>query len=64
MIKPDMRDPFRPPAVPVMVRCLHCGAVFMSSEMVYERRGRDTLWWCKNPLCGGAGFRFDLHPVK
>ena len=63
-MKPDMQDPFRPPSSQVLVRCLHCDQVYPSSEMVYEERFGQALWWCKTPGCSGAGYGFDIHQVR
>lgn len=63
---PDMNDPFRPPMnPPVQVRCIHCDQIYMSDEMVYEKRFRApyALWWCKHPRCDGAGYGFDIQRV-
>lgn len=59
-VPPDPQDdPFRPPDVPVQVRCLHCGQVYSSDRIEW----RDGFWSCPIPGCGGAGFGFDIHPV-
>ena len=58
-----MKGP-RPPNIPVMVRCIHCGAVYRSDEMKYEKRRGIALWWCKDPGCEGAGFGVDIHPIE
>lgn len=57
-------DGMKPPVEPVKVRCLHCDGLFMSSEMKWERRDGLLLWWCPDDVCDGAGFDFDLIPVK
>lgn len=61
----DYDDPFAPPCVPVLVRCLHCDFVYMSSEMAYGKRfhSHDSIWWCKNKTCDGGGFGFDIFPI-
>lgn len=59
-------DVFGPPLEPVEVRCLHCGRRFVSSEMVWDRRGADwgpEFWHCPTQGCAGAGFGFDIFPV-
>jgi hypothetical protein len=36
----------------------------MSNEMNWEVRERDlgeTLWWCRNATCEGAGYGRDIH---
>lgn len=77
---PSKGDDFAPPKTPVQVECLHCGEKYSSSEMRLEYRpimqhptiqafgeivqGLSPLWWCKNALCDGAGFGFDIHEVR
>lgn len=58
--KGDYQDPFAPPIKenPV-VECLHCGEQYRSWEMRF-----DDIWYCKNEECDGAGFGFDILPVK
>lgn len=56
-------DPFRPPAEPCRVRCLHCGQEYSSSEIVWRRSGDRGFWRCPVEDCGGAGFGFDIFPV-
>jgi len=61
-------DPFKPPAEPVEVGCLHCQCIFMSDQMVWriqtnadgEKHG---FWCCPDPACDGKGFGFDLLPT-
>jgi hypothetical protein len=53
----ESEDPFAPPEPPREVICLHCGEVFMSSEM----RRSSGLWVCMNwETCGGAGYGWDI----
>ena len=42
-----------------MVRCLHCGQEYLSSQIVW----RDGFWSCPVEGCGGAGYQFDIHPL-
>lgn len=76
---PSSEELFAPPAVPIKVKCLHCGGRYLSDKMRLEYRPRmqhliceslgdgftrlGPLWWCKNAGCDGAGFGHDLHPV-
>ena len=62
-------DPFRPPAIPTEVCCLHCGQEYESYLMEWreeadaktgEVRG---FWCCPTEGCGGAGFGFDIFPT-
>ena len=57
--KEAVEDPFRPPDEPCMVRCLHCGQEYLSSQIVW----RDGFWMCPVEGCGGAGYQFDIHPL-
>ena len=65
-LDPD-RDPFRPPAVPTLVACLHCGQEYDSYRIewrVEEAEGRaHGFWCCPVPGCGGRGFGCDILPV-
>jgi hypothetical protein len=61
-------DPFRPPAIPTLVACLHCGQEYDSARI--ERRvenglggRRQGFWCCPTPGCSGVGFGFDILPV-
>ncbi len=60
-------DPFRPPAVPVEVRCLHCGQEYESYLIHWEEfdltDGRHGFWCCPTPGCDGKGFGFDILPT-
>lgn len=69
---------FKPPSKPKRVRCLHCGESYSSDEIKLEYRLKfrefeisldnadiiEPMWWCKNPDCDGAGYGYDIHPVK
>lgn len=61
-------DPFRPPEIPTMVGCLHCGEQY-DSYLIEWREMRDTdghahgFWCCPTPGCDGAGFGFDILPT-
>lgn len=62
------RDSMAPPRVPCECSCLHCGRVFMSDLMWFQRvigdpSGFDGYWMCPTPNCGGAGFAFDIFPI-
>ncbi len=52
-------DPFKPPADPIEVSCLHCGQAYMSSKMYWA----DGFWCCGIPGCDGRGFCFDVFPT-
>jgi hypothetical protein len=61
-------DPMAPPAEPCECYCLHCGRVFMSDQMWFQRviNARDGFagfWMCATPNCDGAGFTFDIFPT-
>jgi hypothetical protein len=66
-LDPD-RDPFKPPADPTEVACLHCGEAYDSS-LIEWRVGTAAdgswhgFWCCPTPGCGGRGFGFDLLPT-
>ena|ERR1700677_4586806 len=62
------RDCFGPPEVPCECHCLHCGRIFMSDGMWFQkvvgaRDGFDGFWMCPTPNCSGAGFTFDIFPT-
>src|SRR5438445_417624 len=66
-LDPDT-DPFKPPAIPTIVSCLHCGEEFDS--YLIEWRGENSekgspmgFWCCRTPACDGKGFGFDTFPV-
>src|SRR5215470_13282471 len=61
-------DPMAPPEIPCQCYCLHCGRVFMSDQMWFQRvvgdkHGFDGFWMCPTPNCSGAGFTFDIFPT-
>ncbi len=61
-------DPFRPPAIPTEVWCLHCGREYESyliewHEKVDGRGEVQGFWCCPTPGCGGKGFGFDIFPT-
>ena len=65
-IKPigDYKDPFAPPNQNVEVQCIHCGAKYYAWEMVFEKRFGSKLWRCRDPICDGAGYGFDILPLE
>jgi hypothetical protein len=66
-LDPD-NDPFRPPTVPTVVQCIHCGQQF-DSHLIQWREGLDGsgelqgFWCCPTPGCDGMGFGFDILPT-
>ena len=66
-LDPDA-DPFKPPAIPTEVGCLHCGEEYDSYLIEWRvetladgsQRG---FWCCPTPGCDGAGFGFDILPT-
>ena len=64
---PD-NDPFKPPAIPTEVHCLHCGQEY-ESYLIEWREETDAdgtvhgFWCCPVEGCGGRGFGFDLLPT-
>jgi hypothetical protein len=61
-------DCFAPPQEPCECYCLHCGRVFMSDRIWFQRiigdpMGLDGFWMCPTPNCDGAGFTFDIFPT-
>lgn len=61
-------DPFKPPAIPTAVSCLHCGEEFDSYliEWRVETGKSGTpmgFWCCPTPGCDGKGFGFDIFPL-
>jgi hypothetical protein len=61
-------DPFRPPAIPTLVGCLHCQQEY-DSYLIEWRVLKDTagklhgLWCCPITSCDGKGFGCDIFPV-
>jgi hypothetical protein len=65
-LPPDARDdPFRPPCEACQVECIHCGQRYSSDEIVWHS-GKDGkgFWCCPIEGCDGAGFGFDIWPLK
>ena len=67
MLDPNT-DPFRPPAIPTLVHCIHCNEEYDSYLIEWrESTGADGrthgFWCCPIPGCDGAGFGFDIFPV-
>jgi hypothetical protein len=61
-------DPFRPPAIPSLVHCIHCNLEYESYLIEWrESTGADGktqgFWCCPMPGCDGIGFGFDIFPV-
>lgn len=61
-------DPFRPPEVPTLVACIHCGEEYESfriewREFVNDKGETVGFWCCPIPGCDGKGFGFDIFPV-
>jgi hypothetical protein len=66
-LDPDA-DPFRPPAIPTEVSCLHCGQVYDSSRIEWRVETEEDgslrgFWCCPVPGCGGRGFGCDILPT-
>lgn len=61
-------DPFKPPAIPIEVQCVHCGREY-ESYLIEWRVETDAdgtphgFWCCPTPGCGGHGFGFDILPT-
>lgn len=69
---PGADDCFRPPDVPTLVHCLHCGQEYESYEIVWRLNTVDPddeedrvpgFWCCPVPGCAGKGFGFDIFPI-
>lgn len=60
-------DLFKPPAVPTLVRCIHCGNEYDSYRIEWRvltsRDGPHGFWCCPMEGCDGKGFGFDIFPV-
>jgi hypothetical protein len=61
-------DPFRPPAIPTLVTCLHCGQSYESYRIEWRvemTHGGELhgFWCCPITGCDGKGFGFDILPV-
>lgn len=66
--RPDPEtDPFRPPAIPTEVFCLHCQQEYESYLIEWREEtveGKRTgFWCCPTRGCDGKGFGFDIFPV-
>ena len=62
------KDQFAPPQEPCECYCLHCGRVFTSDAIWFQRvinsrDGFEGFWMCPTPNCGGSGFTFDIFPT-
>jgi hypothetical protein len=66
-LDPDS-DVFRPPEIPTLVGCIHCGNEYDSYRIEWriwtDAEGRKHGFWCC-PIegCDGKGFGFDILPV-
>ena len=60
-------DPFKPPAVPIEVHCLHCNRDYESYLIHWVEEqyagGKRGFWCCPTPGCDGKGFGFDIFPT-
>jgi len=61
-------DPFKPPVIPTLVSCLHCGQEYDSFRIEWRiELNADSkprgFWCCPIPGCDGKGFGFDIFPV-
>lgn len=61
-------DQMAPPTEPCECYCLHCGRIFSSDLMWFQKvvgdeSGFEGFWMCPTPNCGGAGFTFDIFPT-
>src|SRR5438105_3242386 len=64
-LDPDA-DLFKPPAIPTIVSCLHCGEEYDSYLIEWRLESGTALmgfWCCPTPDCDGKGFGFDIFPV-
>lgn len=66
-LDPDT-DPFKPPAIPTVVSCLHCGEEFDSYLIEWRVETGENgqamgFWCCPTPGCDGKGFGFDIFPL-
>lgn len=66
-LDPDS-DPFRPPAIPTEVGCLHCQQEYESYliewRVFVEGDGKEHgFWCCPTSGCDGKGFGFDIFPT-
>src|SRR5207249_12212962 len=63
-----MEDSMAPPKEACECYCLHCGRVFMSDQMWFQKvinasDGFPGFWMCPTANCSGAGFCFDIFPT-
>ena len=66
-LDPDA-DPFKPPAIPTEVSCLHCGREYDSYLIEWRVEtscdgSQHGFWCCPTPGCDGRGFGFDILPT-
>jgi len=65
--EPGSNDPFRPPAIPTEVHCLHCNEEYESYLIKWvphdEKNSEEGFWCCPTPGCDGKGFGFDIFPT-
>lgn len=56
----DPFNPYPPPDVPILVRCVTCLEIYQSTEI----RCFDGRWVCKHhPSCIGDGFGLNIYPA-
>ena len=58
-----LEDCFRPPPEACLVRCIHCGRMYSSDEIVWRESETGGFWRCPMEGCDGAGFGFDIFPI-
>jgi hypothetical protein len=68
MSSDSQSDPFKPPAIPTTVGCIHCGREYESYliEWRVETKAdgsQQGFWCCPTPGCDGMGFGFDILPT-
>lgn len=61
-------DPFKPPAIPTQVFCLHCRQEYDSYLIEWRietgaNGAAHGFWCCPMPNCDGRGFGFDIFPI-
>jgi hypothetical protein len=60
-------DPFKPPPIVTVVRCLHCDQEYDSFKIHWVEDASFGVgggyWACSTPGCDGKGFCFDIWPT-